>query len=298
MYYREPRAPTDDDLVVIEGMARLAALAIERENMVNELRTSEERLRGAIESLQEGFALFDADDRLVALNDKYRDVNPAAQEIMERGGTFEEVIRANMDRGALVEDIGREEEFIQDRLKKHRNPKGPIIRRISDGSWYMLQEVKTPEGGTALSFIDITELKKTEEALVNSEERLRGAIESLQEGFVLFDAEDRLVTVNNVYRQINPDAQEFLEKRSHYEDLIRANIDRHGAAETDLIRRQHPYGVMVLKEALDRQTFAFDASCHAISDRRLGHRSPARAGYRRSCSRLSSARGSFARERR
>jgi len=224
MYYREPRAPADTDLVMIEGVARLAAIAIERENMVNDLRDSEARLRGAIESLQEGFALFDANDRLVALNDKYRRVNPAAQGIMELGGTFEDVIRANMERGVLVEAIGREEAFLKERLRNHRNPKGPIIRRISDGSWYMLQEAKTPEGGTALSFIDITDLKKTEEALTKSEERLRGAIDSMQEGFVLFDAEDRLVMVNDVYRKINPMAQEYLEQGMCYEELALANI--------------------------------------------------------------------------
>ena len=225
MYYREPHAPADADLVAIEGIARLAALAIERENMVNDLRTSEERLRGAIESMQEGFALFDRNDRLVSLNDKYRDVNPAAQRILEQGGTFEDLIRANIERGALVEAIGREEAFIKDRLKKHRNPQDPIIRRISDGHWYMLQEVKTPEGGTALSFIDITNLKEAEKALIKSEERLRGAIDSMQEGFVLFDAEDRLVMVNDVYRQINPAADEYLERGMCYQDLMRANVE-------------------------------------------------------------------------
>ena len=39
-------------------------------------------------------ALFDAEDRLTALNDEYRSVNPMAQKILENGGTYEDLIRS------------------------------------------------------------------------------------------------------------------------------------------------------------------------------------------------------------
>ena len=135
---------------------------------------SEERLRGAIESMQEGFALFDADDRLVAINEVYCQINPEAQACLDRGGTFEELIRANTGRGQLVEAAGREEEFIRERLERHKNPEGSIMRQVSDGSWYIIREMRTPEGGVALTFIDVTELKLAEEdrrrALVAAEQ--------------------------------------------------------------------------------------------------------------------------------
>ncbi|MFQ5765531.1 MAG: PAS-domain containing protein, partial [Rhodospirillales bacterium] len=136
--------------------ATIATDITDRREAEEALRLSEERLRGAVESLQEGFALFDADDRLVALNEEYRRVSPAAQEIMERGGTFEDAIRANVARGVIVEAQGREDMFLAERMAQHRDPKGPLIRRFTDGSWYMLSEARTPEGGIALSFIDIT----------------------------------------------------------------------------------------------------------------------------------------------
>jgi len=155
----------------------------DRKRAEEAVRKSEQRLRGAIASLQEGFALYDADDRLVAMNEVYRRTSPAAEEILKRGGTFEDVIRANVGRGIIAEAKGREEAFIQERLFQHRNPMGPIIRRFLDGGWYMIKEVRTPERGIALSFIDISELKRAEEALRESRQRFKDFAEIASDWF-------------------------------------------------------------------------------------------------------------------
>jgi len=163
----------------------------ERKQAEEALRRSEERLRGAIASLQEGFALFDAGDRLVALNDEYLRVSPGAQEILESGGTFEDVIRANVATGNIVEARGREEEFIKARVLKHLNPGEQIIRRFADGSWFLINEVRTPEGGIALSFIDVTEIKQAEEALRESQQRFKDFAEVASDWFWEMDKDLR-----------------------------------------------------------------------------------------------------------
>jgi PAS domain-containing protein len=147
------------------------------------LLQSEERLRGAIESLREGFALFDADNRLVALNDVYLEVSPGAQDVLDNGGYFEDVIRSNVNTGKIVEAQGREDEFITERVRQHQNPEGPIIRRFTDGNWSMVNEVHTPEGGIALSFIDVTEIKNAEEALRDSQQRFKDIAEVASDWF-------------------------------------------------------------------------------------------------------------------
>ncbi len=182
-----------DDLErrVEERTRELTEEIAERKQAEEAMRRSEERLRGAISSLQEGFALFDADDHLVAINDEYLRVSPGAQKAMEDGGTFEDVIRANVATGKVVEALGREEEFIKERTLQHLNPREQIIRRFSDGSWFIIHEVRTPEGGIALSFIDVTEIKQAEEALRESRQRFKDFAEVASDWFWEMDKDLR-----------------------------------------------------------------------------------------------------------
>ena len=180
------------DQLMPDGSTVTISLDIsDRKRAEEAVRKSEQRLRGAVASLQEGFALYDAGDRLVAMNEEYRRTSPGAQEVFDRGGTFEDVIRANVARGIIADAKGREETFVQERMEQHRNPKGPIIRRFLDDSWYMINEVRTPEGGIALSFIDITELKRAEEALRESRQRFKHIAEIASDWFWEMDADLR-----------------------------------------------------------------------------------------------------------
>lgn len=139
------------------------------------IRKSEERLRSAVDSLQEGFALYDADDRLVVFNESFKKINPAVAELPESGMTYEELLRLNVQRGLFVEAKDREHDFIRERVKSHRNPKGMIVRQWSDGSWHIIKETKTADGGIALTYSDITDLKKAEQALIAAKEQAEKA---------------------------------------------------------------------------------------------------------------------------
>ena len=164
--------PVFDDHGEFQGFRGTAKLVTERKLAERRVAESENRLREAVETLREGFTLYDADDRLVIANERAIRINPAMREIMERGGTFEDVIRANIARGHIPSAIGREEEFIKWRMDRHFNPTGEeIVRQFADGRYYVLNETKTPEGGVTLTFFDITDLKLAEKQLREAKEQ-------------------------------------------------------------------------------------------------------------------------------
>ena len=168
----------------------------ERKQAASAYQKSEARLRGAVDSLQEAFVLFDADDRVVAMNVLYRQMRPNAARFLEKGLRFEDLIRDHVKDGLIVEAIGREEEFIRERMEQHRNPGPPILRRGIDGRWAIINETRTPEGGVALTFFDITDLKRAEEAAKKSEARLAEILAIAPEAVITIGADMNIQLFN------------------------------------------------------------------------------------------------------
>ncbi|WP_316975828.1 sensor histidine kinase [Shumkonia mesophila] len=148
---------------VAERTRALTTEIDERRQAEAALAASETRLRGAVESLREGFALFDAQDRLVLANAAYARIVPTAADGVRDGISFEALLRALVPLGLVGEAAGREEEFIRERLEHHRHPRESFIQQMADGRRYMIRESPTPEGGVAVSYTDLTDLVRAQE---------------------------------------------------------------------------------------------------------------------------------------
>ncbi len=129
-------------------------------------KRSEQRLVEAIESISEGFVFYDADDRLVLCNSRYRELNAAGGDVdLTAGMTFESIVRQAVERGSIKDAEGRVSEWVTERLLRHRNPGEPHVQQRGNGRWIMVSERRTEEGGTVAIYSDITELKQREEKL-------------------------------------------------------------------------------------------------------------------------------------
>jgi PAS domain S-box-containing protein len=134
---------------------------------------SERRLAEAIESISEGFACYDGEDRLVICNSCYRNIMyPSVDVDLSAGMSFESIIRRAAERGCIKDAEGRVEEWIAERLQQHRNPGEPQVQRRDNGRWIMVSERRTEDGGTVAVYSDITELKQREQGLTEKSNTL------------------------------------------------------------------------------------------------------------------------------
>ncbi len=127
---------------------------------------AQERFMAAIESVSDGLALFDADDRMVFCNNRFKELNPDLAPKIVPGISFEEMLRDNIASDRILDALGDEETFIRRRMEQHRNPSGPLVQRRRDGHWLELREERMPDGSTFLVNNDITERKAEEEAML------------------------------------------------------------------------------------------------------------------------------------
>ena len=144
---------------------RDTAVEIEEKNL-REVSETRQRLVDAIESISEGFALYDAGDRLVLCNSRYREIMyPGIADVIVPGTPFETIVRGAAERGLVADAKGREEDWTAERLLQHRNPGEPHMQQRADGRWIMISERRITGGGTVAVYSDITELKQREESL-------------------------------------------------------------------------------------------------------------------------------------
>lgn len=142
------------------------------------------QLRDAVESISEGFALYDADDRLVLCNTQSRGFQAGIEDKLIPGTTFEEISQAAAERGLYGDDVAIEE-VVEARMALHRNPSGPLEQQGMDGRWLLVNEQRTSDGGTVVVRTDVTHLKKVEEDLIAAEEKFRNLVEGSIEGIVI-----------------------------------------------------------------------------------------------------------------
>ncbi|MBE0531128.1 MAG: PAS domain S-box protein [Rhodospirillales bacterium] len=133
-----------------------------------------ERFLAAIETVPVSVALFDEDDRLVVANERFR-VRLAVAARLRTSMTFEEILRAELKAGAIVDAQEDPEGWLRQRLERHRNPADNFEVHGSDG-WFQVREHRSGDGYTLVVVHDITDRKKAEQGLLAARDDLEARV--------------------------------------------------------------------------------------------------------------------------
>lgn len=154
-------------LVIQNDITALKQHEAELERLAQEAARARDRLHSAIESLQDGFVYYDAHDRLVLCNERYRALFPESAHLLVPGTRFEDFLRHVVGTQGKDNPPERNESWIEARLARHRLPESSSEIRMGDGRWLRVVERRTPDGGRVGLRVDVTALKQAEARLSN-----------------------------------------------------------------------------------------------------------------------------------
>jgi PAS domain S-box-containing protein len=169
-YLRKP-LNTEEVLAILKRCDEALALREANEAAEEALRRERRLLFDAIESVADGFALFDSEDRLLLHNNRLLAILESISDQLAPGMKFEDLVRSAVVRGAVHAAEGRVDEYVQERMARHRQPRGPFEVEMGNGQLLMVEDRVTAEGGRVVLYSDVTARRQVENALRESESR-------------------------------------------------------------------------------------------------------------------------------
>jgi signal transduction histidine kinase/CheY-like chemotaxis protein len=176
---------------------------------------AERRLWDSVNTIRDGFAVFDGAMRMVTANHAW--LAPFGSQPVAPGIAYADMLTMIATSAAL--DLGEEtaEDFVARMLTRlDTDPIEPVTLKFRNGTWVKLQDHRARDGDLVCLALDITD-----------QMRIWAAIDVLPDGFVLFDREERLLTCNQRYREMFPDSAPFMQPGTTFEELLRHGL-QHG----------------------------------------------------------------------
>ncbi len=124
-------------------------------------RRAEKQLSVGIEALDHGFVMFDADRRLVAFNNKYKQL-AGGSGMVRVGARYEDIVKANLRKKLIPDAIGREEEWYEEWSKRLHIKSSDKEQILADGRLIRAYDRPMEDGSVVGLRIDITDLKKAQ----------------------------------------------------------------------------------------------------------------------------------------
>jgi PAS domain S-box-containing protein len=161
-----------------------AALNATQEAKADAERKAERQARlmnAIVENIPVGVCLFDKDLKLIAFNSEFSKLLGIPRDLLESDATFEDLVRYNAARGEYGPGLSEEQvkrrthilvNGLQDRMERIR-PDGTVLEN---------RNRRLPNGGYVMVYTDITETKRIEAALRQSEQRYALALSGANEG--------------------------------------------------------------------------------------------------------------------
>lgn len=198
---------------------------------------AQRRLGDAIESINEGFAIFDAQDRLVLCNHTYLGLWPGIADRMRPGLAYADLLKMIGAAGTSLQTSVAPGRWISERLQQRGEAPAAHVHALADGRWIQVDELRTSEGGIVVVCTDITKVK-VEDAherareLAEKSALLQATLDTIHSGVCVYDCDRRLTAWNARWLAMTGLTEEGVESVSTHQKLLARCLGDSSGQET------------------------------------------------------------------
>lgn len=148
----------------------------ERKNSEENLQRTRQHLEDAIQAIDSGLVMYDADEKLVFCNDSYKKIYWQIADRLAPGSVYEELLREYFERLAISSNERVKEGWVRERIEQHRRCERRWEQQLGERV-ILVSDQKTRDGGTVSLRTDITaererqdEFRRAKEAAIAANE--------------------------------------------------------------------------------------------------------------------------------
>ncbi|MFQ6021405.1 MAG: ATP-binding protein [Acidiferrobacterales bacterium] len=212
-------------------------LTLFRENVARR-RAIEQDLREVLDAIEYGILFMDSNLQIRIDNRAYREIWGIPESFLAQKPHLRELMEYNREHEIYDVPEGGWENYVEGRIDSiQKGSIPPTELHRADGKIIQYQCVALPDGGRMLTYFDITEIKRAEQALRESEERYALAMMGANEGLWDWDSRANEIYVSPRFKTIFGMETEALkitpadweacihpDDRAHYRQAFQAHL--------------------------------------------------------------------------
>jgi diguanylate cyclase (GGDEF)-like protein len=209
-------------LAAAAAVGGLTAAVVRR--VVSALKRQRFQLDTALNNMSHGLCMFDAAGVLQLMNARYLEIFAIPQGLIAPGCTLRELLQKLEDAGIVT---GNQDKYATDLLAAMAaGQRTQLNKRLQDGRTICITNRPLPGGGWVGTHEDITERVRAEQQARDANDYLRGVIEAIPAGLIIYDSDDRYVLCNRRFDAMYPKTADMRVPGMKFADILRRGLAR------------------------------------------------------------------------
>ncbi|MBL4891751.1 MAG: EAL domain-containing protein [Rhizobiaceae bacterium] len=193
-------------------------------NATEKLIRQHQQFEMAIANITHGLCMFDSNEKLIISNDHYATIFSLTPDMIKPGMFLAEIMQLRIEKGCFIDEEFENFNERMDEWLKNFIDKAEIIQ-LKDGRYVEMLKHPMADGGWLSTQEDVTDRVNAQMALVDYNERLDVALETMAQGLCMFGPDKKIIVSNDQYAEIYRISPELIKPGTELKEILKLRVE-------------------------------------------------------------------------